>query len=231
MGSRFLKQKQLQHSRVRAAFTCKEQLLKTAFQEIELSYPPQNLFIRIFKKEKQLEVWAKERRMGYKLARTYGICASSGGPGPKRRRGDLQVPEGFYHISDFNPFSNFHLSLGISYPNRSDRILKTGNDPGGAIYIHGNCVTIGCVPITDEGIKELYLLAVEARAGGQTRIPIHIFPARMDSSVYKMLVKEHAGDQGLIGFWENIKTGFDYFESSGRLPKISVDNKGKYLFE
>jgi murein L,D-transpeptidase YafK len=141
------------------------------------------------------------------------------------------VPEGFYHISDFNPRSNFYLSLGISYPNRSDLIRKTGGDPGGAIYIHGDCVTIGCVPITDDGIMELYVLAVEARSGGQRQIPVHIFPARMDSLGYRLLAEEHATDPGLIEFWRNLKDGYDYFQFTGLLPKVTIDRKGEYHFE
>ncbi len=225
------KQDQLEHSRVRAAFASKEPLLRAAFNSASLSYPPQSLFLRIFKKEKRLEAWVGESGGGYRLAKTFEICASSGKPGPKRRRGDLQVPEGFYHISDFNPRSNFFLSLGISYPNRSDQIRKNGGDPGGAIYIHGDCVTIGCVPINDDGIMELYVLAVEARAGGQRQIPVHIFPARMDSLDYRLLAEEYSHEPDLVEFWRNLKVGYDYFQSTGRLPRVTIDRKGEYHFE
>ncbi len=231
MAQPAFKQRQLEHSRVRAAFIEKEPRLKTVYSERRLSYPPANIFIRIFKREKQLEVWTGPGQNGYRLAETYDICSSSGELGPKRARGDLQVPEGFYHIGHFNPASNFHLSLGISYPNRSDRILKKGSDPGGAIYIHGDCVTIGCVPITDDRIKELYVQAVEARAAGQARIPVHVFPARLDSLNFASLKREYAGDAGLIRFWENLKIGYDRFQSSGRVPKVTIDNNGKYLFD
>ena len=77
-----------------------------------------------------------------------------GQPWPQATQGDSQVPEGFYHMDRFNPLSNFHLSLGVSYPNQSDRILGASGRLGGDIFIHGDCVTIGCVPITDEGIRE-----------------------------------------------------------------------------
>ncbi|HAD82265.1 TPA: hypothetical protein DCG35_07315 [Candidatus Edwardsbacteria bacterium] len=231
MAQPAFKQRQLQYPRVRAAFVEKEPLLKAKFSEKELAYPPANIFLRIFKNEKQVEVWVGSGQNGYQLAEIYDICSSSGGLGPKRARGDRQVPEGFYHISHFNPASSFHLSLGLSYPNRSDRILKKGSDPGGSIYIHGDCVTIGCIPITDDRIKELYVLAVEARAAGQARIPVHVFPARLDSLNFAALQREYAGDGALIGFWENLKTGYDRFQSSGRVPKVTIDNKGKYLFE
>jgi murein L,D-transpeptidase YafK len=231
MAQPAFKQRQLEYPRVRAAFIEKEPRLKTRYSEKGLRYPPANIFIRIFKREKQLEVWAGSGQNGYQLAEIYDICSSSGGLGPKRARGDLQVPEGFYHISHFNPASSFHLSLGLSYPNRSDRILKKGSDPGGAIYIHGDCVTIGCIPITDDRIKELYVLAVEARAAGQARIPVQVFPARLDSLNFAALKREYAGEAGLIRFWENLKTGYDRFQSSGRVPRVIIDSSGKYLFE
>jgi murein L,D-transpeptidase YafK len=95
--------------------------------------------------------------------KTYTVCATSGLIGPKRMQGDLQIPEGFYYIDRFNPYSNFYLSLGINYPNTSDRILGDKNNLGGDIFIHGDCVTIGCLPITDSEIKELYIFCVEAK--------------------------------------------------------------------
>lgn len=53
----------------------------------------------------------------------------SGSIGPKRSEGDNQVPEGFYYINEFNSRSNYHLALGLNYPNASDKVLsdaKTG---------------------------------------------------------------------------------------------------------
>ena len=71
----------------------------------------------------------------------------SGTMGPKRLQGDYQVPEGFYYINEFNPNSNYHLHLGLNYPNASDKILSDSLRPGGDIYIHGSCVSIGCIPL------------------------------------------------------------------------------------
>jgi len=62
---------------------------------------------------------------------------------------DEQVPEGF------NPQSNFQLSLHVSYPNAADRISGSKQNLGD-IFLDGNCVTIGCIPITDDEIKEVY---------------------------------------------------------------------------
>ena len=85
------------------------------------------------------------------------------------------MPEGFYEIDRFNPQSNFHLSLGLNHPTAAERALDEPK-PDGDIFIHGGEVTIGCLPITDAGVEEVYLLAVLARAAGQMAIPVHIFP-------------------------------------------------------
>jgi murein L,D-transpeptidase YafK len=105
-----------------------------------------------------------------------------GSLGPKRIQGDYQVPEGFYYVNEFNPNSNYHLALGLNYPNASDKILSDSVQPGGDIYIHGSCVTTGCIPIKDDQIEELYVLTTFARNLGQDFIPVHIFPVRFNNA-------------------------------------------------
>ena len=83
------------------------------------------------------------------------------------------------------------MSLKINYPNASDHILSDRRRPGGDIFIHGSCVTIGCVPLRDDPIEEIYLAAVDARTSGQARIPVHIFPGRMQAA------QTEAGSLGL----------------------------------
>jgi murein L,D-transpeptidase YafK len=150
--------------------------------------------------------------------------------GPKRRFGDEQVPEGFYELDWFNPQSNFFLSLHISYPNASDRILGSRQNPGGDIFLHGNCASIGCIPITDEGIKEVYWLAVLVHNQSQQRLPIEIFPARLTDEGLKALVAAHHNQRALINFWGNLKEGYDYFEKNHRLPRIKTRTDGAYSF-
>lgn len=159
----------------------------------------------------------------------YDICSTSGEPGPKRREGDRQVPEGVYHINHFNPQSNFHLSLGISYPNKSDKILGDVK-PASAIYVHGDCVTIGCLPITDDKMKELYILAVEAKNSGQVNIPVHIFPTRLTATNVASLENDWAGDTKKVTFWKNLQPIFDDFESTRILKPIHINAKGEYHF-
>ena len=136
--------------------------------------------IRSFKYDGQLEVWVKsDAKEKYKLFKTYKVCLQSGAMGPKRMQGDYQVPEGFYYINEFNPNSNYHLALGLNYPNASDRILSDSLRPGNGIYIHGSCVSVGCIPVTDQDIEEIYIIASSAKANGQDFIPVHIFPVQI----------------------------------------------------
>jgi murein L,D-transpeptidase YafK len=98
------------------------------------------------------------------------------------------------------------------------------------IFVHGNCVTIGCLPITDDGIKQVYWLAVLARQSGQRHIPIWIFPARLTNEEFRALAQAHRGDNELVAFWGNLKQGFDFFEKDHRPPVISVTREGFYHF-
>jgi len=231
LHSQTFKHEQSRYPRVKSAIAEKDSLLKALCASKNIFYPPSKIFIRIFKHEQLLEVWAKDKSdNAFTLLKEYNICSSSGTIGPKRKQGDGQVPEGFYVIDAFNPNSSFHLSMRINYPNASDRILGKKGSLGNDICIHGNCVTIGCVPITDDKIKEVYLLAVEAKSAGQQQIPVYIFPARMSDDGMKMLTEFAAQDTALLKFWKNVKEGYDFFEAHQTLPKISVKKDGAYSF-
>jgi murein L,D-transpeptidase YafK len=221
---------QLKNLRVKSALTRKGDVVRALFTARKLAWPPSGVLIRIFKEDKALELWGRQRDGAWALVKEYAICASSGALGPKRREGDLQVPEGFYAVNHFNPTSQYHLALGVSYPNTSDRILGGQGPLGGQIYIHGNCVTIGCVPIEDEFIEEVYLAALEAHAAGQDQVPIHIFPTRLTDEGLARLSKAHPDEAELIDFWKNLKEGYDLFENGHQLPKVVVDPKGRYRF-
>jgi murein L,D-transpeptidase YafK len=104
-----------------------------------------------YKEEQTLEIWTEDTP-AWVLLQSYDICAASGVLGRKRKEGDLQVPEGLYHVNRFNPKSNFFLSLGINYPNDADRAVADPTSPGGDIFIHGGCQSVGCLAMTDESI-------------------------------------------------------------------------------
>jgi murein L,D-transpeptidase YafK len=197
-------------------------------QKAGVAYPPQGLFLRAFKREAELEVWGKGEGARYALIRTYPVLSSSGGPGPKRREGDRQVPEGFYRLQYLNPASLYHLSMKLDYPNASDRVRSDREQPGSDIFIHGGNGSIGCLPIGDSGIEEVFLLATKVSGAGQP-IPIHVFPARMagpDWETYR--AKETAVKPELEVFWKELQTGYDAFESTDRPPEVAVEPDGRY---
>jgi murein L,D-transpeptidase YafK len=219
------KTSQLKYSRVKAAYEKKWKGLQDLLKSKDLNPADFEIYLRVFKHENELECWARNRNdKQYKLLKTFPICASSGELGPKRKQGDGQVPEGFYEIASFQPLSNFHLALRVGYPNKSDQIKATDKDPGGDIMIHGNCVTIGCIPIQDDPIEELYVLAVEARDNG-FKISADIFPFKFE--------EKNAGlmnpDSEHLAFWNILKTAYEHFENQKTLPKIATDKKGDYI--
>jgi len=182
------KDDQKRYKRVRTAYKEKGDIVNQILQKNGIKQNLLHIYIRIFKADKIVELWGKNKTDSkLKLLQTIAICKSSGSIGPKRQQGDMQVPEGFYHINHFNPFSNFYLSLGINYPNSSDLILGSKTNLGGDVYIHGNCVTIGCVPITDSKIKELYIYCVEAKNNGQSKIPVTIYTTKMTEVNFRTL--------------------------------------------
>lgn len=208
----------------------KEDTLQKQFEAQKLVWPAKYLYIRSFKYDSQLEVWVKnELKDQFKLFKTYKVCALAGTLGPKRMEGDYQVPEGFYYINEFNPKSSFYLSLGLNYPNASDKILSDSLRPGSAIYIHGSCVTVGCIPIRDEQIDELYILAAHAKDQGQDFIPVHIFPVRFNKErSVKYLENLTKDDPVLKKFANRLEDAFDYFEKYKQLPIVMIDDKGQY---
>lgn len=210
----------------------KEDTLQKQFTAKGLAWPAKYVYIRSFKFDSQLEVWVKnDAKEQYKLFKTYRVCALAGTLGPKRMEGDYQVPEGFYYINEFNPRSTYHLSLGLNYPNASDKILSDSLRPGGDIYIHGSCVTVGCIPMTDDQIEEIYNIAAHAQDQGEDFIPVHIFPIRYNNKrsadYLERLIK---ADGNLKNFSERLESVYDHFEITHQLPVIMTNTHGDYVF-
>ena len=209
----------------------KEDTLRKQFEAKKLKWPANFIYLRSFKYDSQLEVWVKNAvDEQFQLFKTYKICALAGTLGPKRMEGDYQVPEGFYYINEFNPRSNYYLSLGINYPNASDKILSDSLRPGSEIYIHGSCVTVGCIPITDQQIDELYILAAHAKNQGQDFIPVHIFPVRFNvPRSVKFLENLTKDDPSLKKFADRMEDAFDYFDKYKQVPVVLIGEKGEYF--
>jgi hypothetical protein len=137
--------------------------LETAARGVGGQYPPDRLCLIGLKEERLLEVWVPATN-GWKRLRSYPVLAASGGPGPKLREGDGQVPEGIYRLTTFNPNSSYHLSVRVDYPNPDDQAAAATEGRtrlGGDIYIHGKAVSIGCLALGDRAIEELYLLLAD----------------------------------------------------------------------
>ncbi len=222
---------QLENGRVATAFKLQQDSLRSQFAQKGLQFPPKQIYLRSFKYDSQLEVWVRNsNKEQYKLFKTYKVCALSGSLGPKRVEGDYQVPEGFYNISEFKPTTEYHLALGVNYPNASDELLSDSAKPGGDIYIHGSCLTVGCIPIKDEPIEEVYILATLAKNNGEDFIPVHIFPVRYNvPKSVEYFMKVSSEDKIYQKFAINLKEVFDYFEFNKKLPVISVNAKGDYV--
>lgn len=226
-----MRNSQMSFSRVAQAQAKYSDTLRKFFMANGLSYPPKDIYIRAFKSQNEMELWAREVRSDeYKLIKTYRICALSGILGPKRYEGDKQVPEGAYFIEDFNPQSDFYLSMLINYPNYSDMVMGDKKKPGGNIYIHGGCVTVGCMPMTDEVIQELYTLCLNARLNGQNYIPIHIYPTRFNKRGLDYLGREYSTAEDKQKFWVNLKAGYDYFEQHKKLLPVMYTPDGRYAY-
>jgi murein L,D-transpeptidase YafK len=214
-----------------ASFAKIEDSLKVEFKEKGLEWPAKFMYVRAFKAERQLEVWVKaDYTEAFQLFKVYKVCATSGTFGPKRKEGDKQIPEGFYYINEFNPNSNYHLALGLNYPNASDAILSDHQKPGGDIYIHGNCVTIGCLPLTDSLIEQVYYMASLVKDQGQDFIPVHIYPLRYDNpkSQEQFQSKTKAKTE-VQQFANSIRDAYEYFEDTHQLPAIMITPKGNYV--
>jgi len=191
--------------------------LQKALQAKGLEYGSP-IFIRLFKSTSTLEVWVQKQNL-FVLFKTYYICTYSGALGPKTREGDNQAPEGFYVVrpDSLNPWSSYHLSFNLGYPNEYDRAQGY---TGSALMVHGNCVSIGCYAMGDNNIEEIYALAVGAFKGGQPFFRAHVFPFELDDKSLDQF-KDHKW----YSFWKDLKPGYDYFNQHKKPPNIVVKNK------
>ena len=140
----------------------------------------ENPRLLIKKKDRVVQVFD-----GEKLIKTYRMVLGFAPDGDKSSEGDGRTPIGEFYVFTKNPNSKFHLSLGLSYPNKAaaerglrenliareeyDAILKAIDEKqmppqktrlGGEIYIHGGGVendwTEGCVALRNEEMTELF---------------------------------------------------------------------------
>jgi len=179
------------------------------------------VYIRIFKEEKQLEVWMAHNGH-YELFDSYPVCVYSGHLGPKISEGDRQAPEGFYTVTkkQMVPGSAFHLSFDLGFPNEYDR---TNGRTGTHLMVHGGCISAGCYAITDKEIDKVFSLMEAAFENGQAAIPVHIFPFRLA----KDNLAKHNNSRW-VQWWTELEPAYDSFEKTEIVPLIMVKD-GKYF--
>jgi murein L,D-transpeptidase YafK len=215
------REEQMKFTRIREAYTGKEKTVIKTLAEYSISRDSLRIYLRAFKTEKKIELWAKNTSDSvFKFIKEFPICEISGDIGPKRRYRDLQVPEGFYHISDLNPFSKYYLSLQINYPNASDSIRGVKGHLGNFIFIHGECVSSGCIAITNDRIKELFVWCIESYNSGQEQIDITMYPARLTDAVYSGLKTRYSKYKDEISLWADLKKDYDLFEKNKVPPTV-----------
>lgn len=195
--------------------------LEESLREAGLSWGSP-VFLRIFKEERELEVWVRKGESFQKF-RSYPVAAMSGTLGPKLREGDGQAPEGFYYVpsSAMLPTSRYHLAFNIGFPNRYD---ESKGRTGSFIMVHGAEASIGCFAMTDAKIEEIYLLCEAALGKGQRFFRVHVFPFRM-SEARMAKAQDHRWEE----FWKELKPGYDWFEKNQVPPEVTVED-GRYHF-
>ena len=180
--------------------------------------------IRTYKKEAELEIWKMKSNGEYALLKAYPMCRWSGQLGPKKREGDMQVPEGFYTIApgQMNPNSHYYLAFNVGYPNAYDRAYGR---TGGNVMVHGVCSSAGCFSMTDEQVADIYAIARNSFNGGQREIQLQSYPFHMTAeNMAKFRLDPN------IDFWKNLKDGSDHFEVTKNEPSVLVCGK-HYVFD
>lgn len=135
---------------------------------------PEVTRVYVFKESRRLYLMSKDE-----VVKSYEIELGFTPEGHKVREADGRTPEGGYLINRLNPNSQYHLSLGISYPNSRDiaRARELGVEPGGDIFIHGtprqisgkDDWTAGCIAVSDAEIEEIFAMV-------KVGTPIYIYP-------------------------------------------------------
>jgi len=196
----------------------------SAAEDMEVSDLGADLYLRIIKTASDrpkgyLEAWRRGADGMFQLDRTFDICTWSGRLGPKLKEGDGQSPEGFYFVrpTAMNPHSNYHLSFNLGFPNAYDR---AHGRTGSFLMVHGDCVSIGCYAMTDDGIEDIWALMEAAYEGGQPFVRFHIFPFEMTEDNLAKYSQNPNYD-----FWTNLKTGWDWFERERVPPNVTVVDK------
>ena len=173
------------------------------------------IFVRIYKRSFELEVWIKRDGLFERFA-TYPICYFSGGLGPKLSTGDRQSPEGIYSVEtrQLNPRSRWHKAFNLGFPNRYD---QAHGRTGSFLMVHGGCSSVGCYAMTNPAVDDIYKLARAALRGGQAHFQVQALPFRMTPQDLALRASHK-----YAAFWAELKAVSDAFDATKLPPDVAV---------
>lgn len=188
------------------------------FSKANVQYPPKEIALLAFKKERKIELWAKNDNQPWKYINHYQLTAFSGRLGPKLKEKDGQIPEGIYRLINFNPFSSMHLSLMIDYPNHFDKLQasKDGRrNLGNNIFLHGKSFSVGCLSVGNWAIDQLFLLI---RRVGLNQVKLIIAPN--DLRIEKPATAPFAQPRWLPELYKQIQLALKEFPSARKMMQL-----------
>ncbi len=209
MGPKINWEKAIDKAIEKYGLTVEPQLI-SYFSQADISYPPKEIALLAFKSEKNVELWAKDSKKDWTYIHRYPLTGYSGHLGPKLKENDGQIPEGIYQLVNFNPFSSWHLSMMVNYPNAFDQ-LKAKQDhrrkPGNNIFLHGKNLSAGCLAIGNKAIDQLFTLV---RRVGLKNSRIIIAPN--DLRFKKIPLSKSSQPRWLPELYQNIKRALKPFK-------------------
>ena len=204
-----------------------------------LTYDNIDILYVAYKSELEFQFWAKNKNSdsSFEFIASFPITDSAVSVvGPKSKYGDSLTPEGIYSM-DFYPsfrWSDFYLAFRINYPNNLDYARRkywniVGN-VGGDINLHGCCISIGCIPIGNPAIEEIFFIT-RMNQINNSNICIMIFPFNFDNDDQKNLYYQKYSDKPkLINFWKSLENCHEYFKTNQRIPDYDKNQKtGNYI--
>lgn len=89
---------------------------------------------------------------------------------------------------------------------------------------------MGCIPILDDKISELYVLTAVAKSAGLDYIPVHIFPVKYnEQKSYEYLARITKENEQLKAFTDRLEEAYDYFEKYHQIPVVMIKDNGEYV--
>lgn len=214
-----------------------KQHLSYLIKQNGLTYNQVDILLIAYKKDLKLQIWIKGKNSNSKFLylSSFKITDSSVAiPGPKSEYGDRLAPEGYYTLEYYPSFrwSDFYLAFRVSYPNEADLIRRRywgiSNKSGGDINIHGSCISIGCIPIGNPDMEELFFL-IRANQKNGSNINVLLLPFDFKKiGLHDLTEDAYNGNRKLYAFWQSLEKIDRYFQDTGLIPRLSVDQTTGY---